>query len=501
MQKIKDTFRCVLKIASPVHIGCDEVYEPTGFVVDEEKQCLIAFDPFMFIQSLPENERETLSAICRKGTIASVLEIYKFFRGKDVKGHGTDLCRGFVDHYRKVLALPSNDKVVAQNLNKFQISRTAFKSSDNRAYIPGSAIKGALRTAYLNACAKSKKMSKFKGKAADLQAELMVYKTNQIETDPFRLVKVSDFMPVGEVHTKIIYAINKKKKISDREARGPYQILEVVEPGACFIGEISVDAPLSKKFISKPVSLEALLESLNPFYKKENEKECQGFKVIGVEGAALNPAQGEYTLRIGRHSGAESITVDGHRNIKIMRGKKESPKFLDHATTFWLASETEKNQHNKGLRPFGWTVLELLTNEQEKRLRADEEVFVYEQMLIEKKQLDDALEKRELEQKAKEAAERKQREKEETEKREAKRKAAFEAMSPEERDVVALESPDLIENTAVEILNRIDDFSDENKLRAAKALKSFYEANNKWKVNKKKKKQLEKVNKIKAILG
>ena len=83
MQKNKETFRCVLKIASPVHLGCDDVYEPTGFVVDERNGRLTAFDPFRFIQNLPGDERENLSRLCRKGTVVSVLEIYKFFNGKN----------------------------------------------------------------------------------------------------------------------------------------------------------------------------------------------------------------------------------------------------------------------------------------------------------------------------------------------------------------------------------------------------------------------------------
>jgi len=32
MRKVK--FECFLKVISPVHIGCGEVYEPMGFVIE-----------------------------------------------------------------------------------------------------------------------------------------------------------------------------------------------------------------------------------------------------------------------------------------------------------------------------------------------------------------------------------------------------------------------------------------------------------------------------------
>lgn len=45
---------------------------------------------------------------------------------------------------------------------------------------------------------------------------------------------------------------------------------------------------------------------------------------------------------------------------KHISGKGQSPKFLDHATTIWLASESSKPNTNNGLVPFGWVVMEIL---------------------------------------------------------------------------------------------------------------------------------------------
>ena len=222
---------------------------------------------------------------------------------------------------------------------------------------------------------------------------------------------------------------------------------------------------------------------------------------IHVDGIPVQPGPGTYALRIGRHVGAESITVIGHRNIRIMLGRDKKDIYQDRATTFWLASDINKNPHNHGLRPFGWTVLDPLTAELNKQLDAEEDDYAYREMLADKKRLDDAAQREEQALREKQEAENLQREKEEAEKREKERQSALEAMSPEERDIVTLEDPGVIENTIVEILNRLDDFEDDNKIRAAGAIKAYYKKNNKWKVNKKKEKQFQKIQKIKTILG
>ncbi|MDW7998100.1 MAG: hypothetical protein RMI30_01400, partial [Thermodesulfovibrio sp.] len=67
-----------------------------------------------------------------------------------------------------------------------------------------------------------------------------------------------------------------------------------------------------------------------------------------------------FLIRIGRHSGAEAVTIEGNRHIKIMQGRDRPPLYLDRATTFWLASDSPKPKTNNGLLPFGWAVIELV---------------------------------------------------------------------------------------------------------------------------------------------
>jgi hypothetical protein len=73
---------------------------------------------------------------------------------------------------------------------------------------------------------------------------------------------------------------------------------------------------------------------------------------------------------------------------------------------------------------------------------------------------------------------------EEKPKEKERKKAVLEAMSPEERDIAAVNDPKITENQVIEIYNGIDDFSEENKTKLAQALRSYWEKHSKWKKKK-----------------
>jgi hypothetical protein len=74
--------------------------------------------------------------------------------------------------------------------------------------------------------------------------------------------------------------------------------------------------------------------------------------------AALGPALDDgraMLLRVGRHSGAESVTLETHRWIRIMEGPSKA-HWAGEATTIWLAADRADSRAD--LRPFGWLLLE-----------------------------------------------------------------------------------------------------------------------------------------------
>ena len=501
----KQILRCYIKIDSPVHIGCDEVYEPTGFMLNESEQKLTVFDPFEFISSLEDADKQRFSEICLKGTPSSILEIYKFMQNRSVEGRAVNVCNDFVDHYRRTLSIPiNNEKKVNQELNQFQIPRTAYRGIDQRPYIPGSAVKGSLRTAYLNGQAKGAKINLPKGKRAGQILEQRLLDYTGIQDDPFRLVKVSDFQPVGDVGTKIIYAINEKKKMSDKDAGGLPLLFEVLEQGTLFQGTISVEKPLKEAKIKKPISLESLLKCSLMFYGRERKREEIELKTIGVPSSQLSgdpdDQDASMLMRVGRHSGAESITIDGYREISVKVDRRKW-KVMDHSTTLWLVSDVRRPRVKKNLQPFGWVKVFESNDENEAKFNeAEDQWHNQRQSHLEMVRLEKERQAK-LIQEAKDAEIRMKEEEEKRLQEEAESKAEFEAMSPEERLVIEIKSPDITENRIVEIYNQLDSLSSEHMEKLAAALKEYWIANRKWNKKDCSKKQLAKVQKIRAIVN
>src|SRR3989304_2130838 len=142
-----------LHIMSPVHIGCDDVYEPTRFVIDVERKKLIEFDPLHFIQALDRNDREELSRRCMRDNL---LDIFKFIKAKYnivTGGREVEISKELSIHYNKnfLLSKTFNKNMV---INQFTIAKTAYNAHNGLPYIPGSSLKGALRTAYLSSLCK-----------------------------------------------------------------------------------------------------------------------------------------------------------------------------------------------------------------------------------------------------------------------------------------------------------------------------------------------------------
>lgn len=353
--------RFIIRILAPVHIGCDEVYEPTGFVIDEGNHTLTSFQPLDFIKSLDKKDLDRLTGICRRGSLEAILELYKFMRGRTAPGNKVSICKGLVEQYQKTLAIATRDgKRIQQDLNNFTIARTAFHPVTLLPYIPGTAVKGALRTAYLDGRQQAKKLGRIETRRSSEAPGLLekaLLEGGSFETDPFRLLKVSDFQPAGPCRTRIVFAINEKKKPSKFAARGPYQILEVIEPGTVFVGSVRIVLPPTKEIVKAPLTKKSLFDSVRNFYDREKFREDQELADISVP-RVPGVDKGGLIMRLGRHSGAECLTIEGQRRIRIMQGGGKPPFFSeDGATTFWLAAETSTRYDKKQLRPFGWASL------------------------------------------------------------------------------------------------------------------------------------------------
>jgi CRISPR-associated protein Csm5 len=494
------TIHFLLRTDSPIHIGSYEVYEPTGFVVDDRNNQLISFDAADFIGMLDSEALAEFSAICQKGTAQSLIEIYQFMnRHKDLAdGTPVEVSAAFVAHFQETLALRGERNIV-QNLNKYKIKRTAFHPHGGTPYIPGSSIKGSVRTAVLNSRNRKQSVPRYQKNDSKKMEENLV--GGSFATDPFRLVKVADFSPVGEMKRRIVYGVNRKKKPSKFEARGPEQIFEVLCEDSVFIGSMTLLAVPPNAGIRKPVDKKELLAALRQFFGDEKKREDGELQAAGIVPISLELSENQFPLRIGFHSGAECVTVEGHRQIKIMKGAGQSPDIGKAATTFWLAANS-KDATNQTVRPLGWAILEVLPSDKAAKIREDLEQEKRQKEVVKQKiLLEQQREKKLHEENLRARQEEDVRIKAEQDAVAEQERQALAAMSEAERHAYSLQQKGATENEIISIYSMIDSFDPKDQKIIAVALKSCWESAQKWTKKQCSKKQWEKVLKIKTILG
>lgn len=385
---------------SPIHIGTGDSYEPTNYVIDDGT--LYEFDTGGALAALTASDRNELNRIVNARANEDMLKaVQRFFyeRREALKPwaiNAMPVLDGVADLYGKRIGQTANrESGGSQVLNRLEIDRTAYNPVNRQPVLFGSSIKGAIRTALLNQVNQGERASERKG-LHEFQGRLFQYRDPErgkltLEQDPLRLIQLGDAawdtaqcLPA----TQIYLAVNRKKSpVVDengalRQAMGEnlYQILECVPAfygnglnGQMTIQHVGLEAPKKLPAKSLRFSITNIAMACNHFYLPQLKSECTLLQERGYGDGnwlkqlaeLLAMAQERiktgkvFLLRIGRHSGAEAVTISGARNgnIKIMKGKGQQPKYADAPKTLWLAANDPKQR--TGLLPFGWLLVEI----------------------------------------------------------------------------------------------------------------------------------------------
>lgn len=383
------SYRLRLSPLSPIHIGSGEEYDPTNYVM--EKNVLFSFDPGAVHAAFDAQTRQDFLQVVSQGG-NTLQAIQKFFQ----------------DQKEALIPISTQRIPVTESIQKFydtrsnnqlRIERMAFSQSENQPILPGSALKGAIRTALLDAVHDGQPLTAREQQEVErnpkkrwqslhtIQDTLSNCLPDAFERDPMRLIRIRDAHPQTEATGReVLFAINRKEskggKPSIAEGKGIYQQLECLAPmqQGAFLTELSFLCPDQAGHARDKLPPEVyrwdlahLSQSCNDFYlpilrdelalyapflKKEWAAQLQ---LLLLPKGALRQAMRHhrvFLLRVGRHSGAESVTLQGARHIKIMGDKKENESWRSRPSTIWLAAGNKGDQHN--MLPFGWLLVEVL---------------------------------------------------------------------------------------------------------------------------------------------
>ncbi|WP_314261300.1 type III-A CRISPR-associated RAMP protein Csm5 [Cardiobacterium hominis] len=370
---------------SPIHLGTGEDFEPTNYVIYDN--ALYAFDPAR--AELDDRQRQELLKTVRRINAKNDMEGLA-----QIKCHIQTNAKHFI---RGAYSISSTTNKLAEEYqetkdNQFRIERTATNPHSHAPYIPGSALKGCLRTAlmeirsekqppetyHLNNPLKEKREQQLYGDAL-----LEQYPHNprrpEFSSDQLRLTKPSDLTANYDIFTHICYAVNRKKERA-REKETLYGRRETIPHGQyrAFSGSLAqydltednrrhAKKPLAEQYpafaeliraanhyhLTRFAQESALLIErglVQPEWQRSTERLLEALKPELDSGTIL-------LVRLGKNGGAESKTLEKYAQIKIMSAKGAKPTYEKHTKTVWLAAENDKTKRD--LLPFGWALIEI----------------------------------------------------------------------------------------------------------------------------------------------
>lgn len=326
-----------LEVLNPIFIGNEENYYPQEFFIEDDKLFFIDKDKFH-------------KKIMQENLYDEFLE----------KSSNINKLLGFIDDYAdKSVALQEVDidsKVADELLDSISRPVEAFIKDKFyfTPYIPGSTLKGLIRTAILDY-----KIDKFKKSINNIERlrekeiETVIFcnenrnnRTNRLQFDAkkdiLKALFVEDLKP-KDYKLRVLKPLNRPYK-KDKDNTIPV-ILECLTEGT-FSGEIRIDEHLlnndsslinNKYFKDEPLSLELIQKALKHFFVKIQAIEHKRFRVAV-------PEYEEYLIKIGKHSGAGSKSLNGLREVYIKQLKKK----FDYQLSVWIDENDD---------PLGWAVL------------------------------------------------------------------------------------------------------------------------------------------------
>lgn len=365
--KLFSTFDIEITIITPIHIGTGGDYFPVDYVIRPGSSGEAYFLHFInrekFIDLLIKRKR--FDAFLEVSKNSSFNYINKFIHDNfedSATEYKIPVSKSVYDIYSKNI----KGETGGHERNRLEIMPFIKDGFLNDIYIPGSSIKGAVRTAVLNQLIKEEGKGYKDTKALNIEKHLLKISQRDTSDDPFRLIKISDFTAD---HAEGPFSfVDKVSNTSDSEGKLSV-FMELSKRKRVFKGTISIFSPSKdgspiSPGIQKIIDIDYILKACNYHYTESTYNfESDYFKNVYSNSKDLveefKSAKNEikengnsFLLKIGRHSGAYAVTMDGYRNGNIkLRHRKgaggvPATENADHQTTTWY-SESAK-------MPIGW---------------------------------------------------------------------------------------------------------------------------------------------------
>ncbi|UJP06366.1 MAG: RAMP superfamily CRISPR-associated protein [Nitrosomonas sp.] len=402
---------------SPIHIGTGDSYEPTNYVIDDGTLYEFDTGGALAALTMSDrNELNRIVNTRVSEDMLKAVQRFFYERRDKLKPwsiNAIPVLDGVADLYGKRVGQTANrENGGGQVLNKLEIDRTAYNPINRQPVLFGSSIKGAIRTALLSHVNNKQPLSpqdaeKFvlenlqpherrqcereqKNIFPRLNQTLFQFRAGKFELDPLRLLQVADGVwngCDGLPTAQVLVSVNRKKALKrDKhgneifsQAESNENLCKLLESIPAwryrvFSGALNLQTTagvMNKEKLPNEnllFNIRQIAAYCNDHYKPILESEIEVMRKRGfldsewdknMQALLSNLSDKSvggraFLLRVGRHSGAEAVTIEGVRHIKIMKG---NPEYQSQTKTLWLAANDPKQR--TGLLPFGWLMVEI----------------------------------------------------------------------------------------------------------------------------------------------
>ncbi|MGR3318190.1 MAG: type III-A CRISPR-associated RAMP protein Csm5 [Candidatus Anammoxibacter sp.] len=310
-------YKLKCELLSPLHIGTGDEIDPLNYIIKEDQFHKISLE--RFVADMSDIDRDKFEKLVEKGNLIKLRRYVSENIDLETGSiYSTAVSSNVITIYKSKIGNIQNQLLVSPFI-RTQGGTTPF--------VPGSSIKGSIRTAVINDLSNKSSLPKPKYPREEYEFESKVLGCKDAKNDPFRGIKIAD------AHLENDSTIIREVKNVSRRNDGNLQsnnIQIICEVTNSFITGTIVnfeteiafdDALFSTNYLSKKITLEQIIKSCNSFYKdkleEEHQKHYKDTEADQFSTMIINNAKTDtnsFILRLGRFSGVESVTIDNYRN-------------------------------------------------------------------------------------------------------------------------------------------------------------------------------------------
>ncbi len=360
---------------TPIHVGSGERISPEEYVMDIERREVVRLRLPTVLAAMAEPTRKRFESALDQGRLKDAqAEIQRIWlqqppgeRAK-IERYRAECGDQSFHELRQIIEQPGRSgDVMALLRNPFTGNVT----------VPGSALKGAIRTALVSRYAQdlsdTDKQTYNLGAdgdrklAREMETRVLNYTDRNLERDPLRLLTVSDIeWPAGLV--RIDKTVLRKLGRDDGQTSGIQMHFERLKS---FVDNVQADWPTVElrlapepdkwKSAGRRLDWEQLRKICNDFFLNRYQREVQQFPAVRATAEYWGPteldvARGSIFIRIGRHSHFDSASVEGFRRKPE---SKSGPRVPHSYPGPQIGSTRTMCPVQAGREvPFGWALLE-----------------------------------------------------------------------------------------------------------------------------------------------